>query len=348
MGLGKAYLITFNWVLAAGWSAVLLALVQALVATCAPSECVGILPFGLARAVCTCGDLYSAVEMPLKVFQTAAVLEVVHTLFGLVRAPVFTTFIQVLSRQALLWAIVVPFPDTHTHPRFATMLIAWSVTEVIRYSFYGFNLLMGSAPYPLVWLRYTLFFALYPIGVGSEVALLYASLDNLAAIAPIWRTIFIYLMLLYIPGLPVLYLHMIGQRKKVLGGKGKKRKEVGIVFPPGKNNDRSTTDAGKQVFAAAVEPVDEKAAHAVRNERNWRFGYTKHIVSQVELCAASANNCLKIAEAGLAHLHDTFELITPQGTQNNWHSLFYFFSTCESRALLLIHSPTFVVQQAKR
>ncbi len=37
---------------------------------------------------------YGAVEMPLKVVQTAAVLEIVHSALGLVKSPVGTTFIQ--------------------------------------------------------------------------------------------------------------------------------------------------------------------------------------------------------------------------------------------------------------
>lgn len=57
------------------------------------------------------------------------------------------------------------------------MVLAWSVTEVIRYSFYAFTLL-GGVPYPLLWLRYTLFYILYPIGAGSEASLIYATLPK--------------------------------------------------------------------------------------------------------------------------------------------------------------------------
>ena len=309
MGLGTAYLVVFNFVLAAGWGAVLVPLVQAVIEQCDAGSCVGLLPFGAASGdVCVCGDLHAQVEQPLKIFQTAAVLEVLHALTGLVRAPVFTTVIQVLSRQVLLWAIVVPFEATHTMPRFATMLLAWSVTEVIRYSFYGFALVLGAAPYPLVWLRYTLFFVLYPLGVGSELALITASLDELEQLG--YRTLFIWIMVAYLPGFPLLYTHMIAQRAKVIGGKGRpKRKEAGVVFPPGKKGDRSTTAAGKEAFAAAVAGVDAGAAEKVRKEKNWRFGYGKHILEQVRMCSQSGADCVKIADAGLKHLHENFELI---------------------------------------
>ena len=32
--------------------------------------------------------------------------------------------------QALLWGIIIPFEHTHTNPRFATLMFAWSLTEV--------------------------------------------------------------------------------------------------------------------------------------------------------------------------------------------------------------------------
>jgi hypothetical protein len=55
------------------------------------------------------------------------------------------------------------------------MVFAWSVTEVIRYSFYTLSL-SGFHAYPLVWLRYTAFYVLYPLGASSEVSLIYVSL----------------------------------------------------------------------------------------------------------------------------------------------------------------------------
>lgn len=54
------------------------------------------------------------------------------------------------------------------------MVMAWSITEVIRYTNYALALLnIKSAP--LEWLRYTLFYILYPIGAGSEAMHIFAS-----------------------------------------------------------------------------------------------------------------------------------------------------------------------------
>jgi very-long-chain (3R)-3-hydroxyacyl-CoA dehydratase len=58
------------------------------------------------------------------------------------------------------------------------MLLAWSTTEVLRYTFYLFSIL-GAQPKLLTWLRYTTFYVLYPLGAGSEAALIFTSLPAL-------------------------------------------------------------------------------------------------------------------------------------------------------------------------
>lgn len=58
------------------------------------------------------------------------------------------------------------------------MLLAWSVTEVIRYPFYFLSLLNIDV-YALNWLRYTLFLVLYPLGAGSEAFLSFSTLPPL-------------------------------------------------------------------------------------------------------------------------------------------------------------------------
>lgn len=55
------------------------------------------------------------------------------------------------------------------------MVLAWSSTEIIRYAFYAVSILQCE-PRWLLWLRYTTFYVLYPIGAGSEAALIYSTL----------------------------------------------------------------------------------------------------------------------------------------------------------------------------
>ncbi len=60
--------------------------------------------------------------------------------------------------------------------------------------------------------------------------------------------------------------------------------EMTDLLPPCR---RSTTAAAKDIFAAAAAAADEKVAESVRREKNWRFGYTRHVVQNLKLCARS-------------------------------------------------------------
>ena len=75
--------------------------------------------------------------------------------------------------------------QVRSNPLYTSMVLAWSTTEIVRYSFYAFNLL-GKNPYALLWLRYTAFYVLYPLGAGSEAFLIYATLPSSSPI-PGWQ-----------------------------------------------------------------------------------------------------------------------------------------------------------------
>jgi very-long-chain (3R)-3-hydroxyacyl-CoA dehydratase len=154
--------------------------------------------------------------------QTLAGLEVLHSLTGVVRAPVITTAMQVASRYLLVWGIVDVFGTQVVSGWgelvYGSMLVAWSVTEVVRYGFFGLGL-AGLLPKWLEWARYNLFYILYPLGIGSECGLMVRALGPADTW---WREYkwFIWLVLgVYVPGSYVLYTHMMAQRGKVMKGK---------------------------------------------------------------------------------------------------------------------------------
>jgi len=60
---------------------------------------------------------------------------------------------------------------------FTGMILAWSVTEVIRYGYFVYTLGIGSQlPSWLIWLWYNTFFVLYLIGISSECALIWLAI----------------------------------------------------------------------------------------------------------------------------------------------------------------------------
>ncbi|KAJ7084324.1 PTPLA-domain-containing protein [Mycena belliarum] len=167
---------------------------------------------------------YSRIGNVVAVVQTCATLEVGHVLLGWVRSPLQTTAMQVASR---LWAIylVHQFEVARTNPLYTSAVLAWSLTEVVRYSFYASNLL-GYEPPVLLYLRYTMFYVLYPIGASSEAFLNYSTLPIASGIST-WRSFLGWtaaeyfragLFLLWWPSLYQLYTHMMVQRRKIIGG----------------------------------------------------------------------------------------------------------------------------------
>ncbi|XP_025731149.1 very-long-chain (3R)-3-hydroxyacyl-CoA dehydratase 2 isoform X2 [Callorhinus ursinus] len=155
--LATAYLVIYNVVMTAGWL---------------------VIAVGLVRAYLAKGSyhsLYYSIEKPLKFFQTGALLEVLHCAVGIVPSSVVLTSFQVMSRVFLIWAVTHSVKEVQSEDSVLLFVIAWTITEIIRYSFYTFSLL-NHLPYLIKWARYTLFIVLYPMGVSGELLTIYAAL----------------------------------------------------------------------------------------------------------------------------------------------------------------------------
>ena len=155
--------------------------------------------------------------------QTLAVVEIYNSLVGNVKSPLFTTTTQVFSRLLIVWGICQALPNSpaNSHWCYITLSLSWSITEIIRYSYYATNL-AGPVPQWLTWLRYTTFYVLYPTGVSSEISMIYLSLNEASAVLGDWyKWTLIAIICTYPPGFYMLYTYMIKQRKKVLGTKKK-------------------------------------------------------------------------------------------------------------------------------
>ncbi|KAI1413597.1 PTPLA-domain-containing protein [Hypoxylon sp. FL1857] len=205
----NGYLILYNAVSAVLWSVVLSRVVGTNLAS-SPQQA------------------YPVVGEFCKWTQTLAGMEVLHSLLGVVRAPLFTTFMQVFSRYAIVWGVTGLFPelalgrssgDGYSSLAYSTMLGAWATTEIIRYSYFALSLSSGGKPpYALHWLRYHAFFILYPVGISSEAYLIWRAVEPAkAAVSPLYSTVlFGYVALVYPPSAYILYTHMMAQRRKVM------------------------------------------------------------------------------------------------------------------------------------
>lgn len=155
-----AYLVGYNTVSALLWLCVLLR-------TCRVCGA-----YGLA-------ETYAAVRALVLFTQTLAVLDIVHALTRLVHAPVLTTVVQVAGRSTVLWLVIENYPAAaHVPPFYACMVLAWSAADAIRYLYFATRLVGGHQYRFLIWLRYTAFYVLYPIGIAGEIGCVYHAVSE--------------------------------------------------------------------------------------------------------------------------------------------------------------------------
>ncbi|SCV03379.1 LAMI_0H07690g1_1 [Lachancea mirantina] len=163
---------------------------------------------------------YESTKNSLTYVQLGALIEILNSLLGIVRAPLLTTLAQVASRLLIavgIFQYVPDAPNARAWP-YVSLISAWSATEVVRYLFYYFNLTSSSgAPVFLQILRYNMFWVLYPLGVLSELLIIYSALPLVETrFGIVYHRLLIVAMLTYIPGFPMLFTHMMVQRKKTM------------------------------------------------------------------------------------------------------------------------------------
>ncbi|KAK2614764.1 hypothetical protein N8I77_001566 [Diaporthe amygdali] len=178
--------------------------------------------FGRAAAVALSNGLsevylHPSVKIMVLFTQSLAALDILHSIIGLVNAPVLTSFVQVAGRCTVLWLVVETYQSSGLSPFYGLMVLAWSAADTIRYLYFATRLVGGHQYYNLTWLRYSVFYVLYPLGIASEVGVVYETISEAFALGyntHAWS--YIAAATLYIPAAPTLFNHMRRQRRKVL------------------------------------------------------------------------------------------------------------------------------------
>lgn len=310
ISLKDGYLVAYNIACCAGWAIVLSSALQI------------VLNHGLSFSALEKVYDAPALSSTLTRVQTAALLEIAHAALGLVRSPVFITSLQVGSRIAALFAVTHSPEAAHQYGA-GMMILSWALVEVPRYAFYVAALITGDAtkktPFPLFWLRYSLFAVLYPTGIFGELTVfLKASKDHvfLNLLGPGMGVQFMYYFILsfpviYAPGALPMIFNMASNRKKAFQKRFAKPPPPpkGLVFPMDVKGERSSTPVAKEILAAAIGAVSQTKAQSVLKEKKWRFGYVKHFVNLVEEQMKSPENALLIAQAGLSKAYEIFQFV---------------------------------------
>ena len=183
-------------------------------------------------------NVYSIVF--LNIAQGLALFEIFHALMKWVKSPVMSTLAQVASRILVLVlidnylmtqvALGISFigPNADALEKAAAshwsvtdigiiiVSFAWSITELVRYSLY-FLALVGKQPKWLVWMRYSFFIGLYPLGVTGEWFIFLAPVVAAGLTLTGYSYFVAFLFLAYAYYFPVLYGYMWKQRKARLG-----------------------------------------------------------------------------------------------------------------------------------
>jgi len=123
-------------------------------------------------------EAYDAVSDILASCQLAAFLEVIHPVFGIVKTGVLAPFMQVFGRNLVLFLVVVAHEELHKQAVVFGLFFVWSLIEVVRYPFYA-SQVVNKRIEPLIWLRYTMWIPLYPLGMLFEGTLIWRAIPLL-------------------------------------------------------------------------------------------------------------------------------------------------------------------------
>ncbi|KAJ4982204.1 hypothetical protein NE237_033041 [Protea cynaroides] len=156
--LSNFYLISYNSLQFLGWAISLFFILRSFIST-----------KSFNGAYASSGDFIS-------LLQAVSFLEVLHGAIGLVPSGMLLPLMQWSGRTNFLFAILRQIVEVQELPSVFITFLAWSLSEVIRYSHYALSRL-GICPFWLSYLRYTAFIVLYPIGVFTgEMWLMYEAL----------------------------------------------------------------------------------------------------------------------------------------------------------------------------
>lgn len=306
-----AYLVLYNCVACGGWAIVVYLALLSLATSLQDGT-------GIFDSL---AQVYSYPDLGTVLFysQSMALLEIVHAAVGFVRSPVMVTSMQVMSRIVALYALVTAEACQNQWGA-GLMIISWALVEVPRYAFYVAALITGDAtkktPFPLFWLRYSLFALLYPTGITGELTVFFKAAADDAF--PGWvQTIYgTVLPIVYFFGSPFMIMNMAGNRAKSFKKRFAKPPPPprGIVWPKDDKGVRSSTPVNKAILAAALGAADPELEQKVLKAKGWRFGYVKYIETMLKEQCKSPEVALKVAQAGLDKAYELFEFVSPDGT----------------------------------
>ena len=134
----------------------------------------------------------------IKIVQSLAIFDVIFSYLGIIRTNYLVSSLQIFSRYFIVWIPIYLGNVPITIIQILTSI--WAISDSIRYLYY-----LNPNTKIIKWLRYNLFWVLYPLGILFEIISCYYS--------PL-KNIIIIITLIYIKYGIDLYQHMIKQNNK--------------------------------------------------------------------------------------------------------------------------------------
>lgn len=214
----KAYLLSFNFFQACTYGYILVNCILGVLNSTKKDEILTLAPHFNA---------WKELGKYMIIAQVVAFLETVNGIVGLSKTNWMTSLFQNIGRGMVVAVIHYNSAESEGADDIGVityLMIVWCSIEVIRYPLYCLTLMKVKFEL-LIWLRYTAFIPLYPLGIVLEYATLFftvweKSLGNESILPGILLRVY---MLIGLLGFWKNYMYMFKQRKSKFGG-GKKLK----------------------------------------------------------------------------------------------------------------------------
>ncbi len=133
---------------------------------------------------------------------------------------------------------------------------------------------------------------LYPTGITGEMLQMFAAYKFLTPAFSRWV---ITTFVIYFPMGPFMVNNMWVTRQRSYKKRNAAllppRPESGLVWPitDAATKTRGSTETNRAILSKSIFVLDSKAGASAESEKNWRFKYVKHLLTQVQVCVKSVD-----------------------------------------------------------
>ncbi|XP_020359857.1 very-long-chain (3R)-3-hydroxyacyl-CoA dehydratase 4 isoform X1 [Oncorhynchus kisutch] len=120
-------------------------------------------------------DTFYAVGVVMSLCQLLSVLELFHIADGIEKARLLPRFVQVMTRNFLLFMVIVSQEEIQSKPVVCAQFYLWNILDLLRYP-HVLLCLMGTDSFGMLWARYTLSIPIYIVSVITEGITIHQSL----------------------------------------------------------------------------------------------------------------------------------------------------------------------------